>query len=415
MRHPSLGSICRSSSKQDILSESLQIPNERELGYKLGSVQSYVRSECSADDMGPQKFDKGDVQRIASLDIRMCNLDRHPGNILVATANPYQSMCITNDFIDRGSPRVGSSCAVRKSSNLVAFSAPAGPSFSPMQHFTMASNDATRLSFSTNSGESPVFTDIPLQRTDSFPPASPSQYRLVPIDHGYCLPHVLQMSDPNFTWMSWPAAREALLPEIKAYIGQLDVEADCVRLRDYVGSALPETSLLTLRVCTMFLQAAVASGLTLYDIGTCMIAIPELHGLSKLQCAVNVAIQRTINYGIGSHARSANHNHISPRSILQLKRGTSWSSGGRFSLAMSNGQAVGPVEVDCGLSELEIEEAYAQYAPYINIATSTASIFSDLFVSDDMLECALAIRQGKSLLREVRRAIHALVFASSKK
>ena len=36
-------------------------------------------------------------------------------------------------------------------------------------------------------------------RVPRFAPKS----RLVPIDHGYCLPHVLHMSETTFTWLNW--------------------------------------------------------------------------------------------------------------------------------------------------------------------------------------------------------------------
>merc|ERR1711907_764397 len=64
--------------------------NAEYMGYKMGSIQSYVRSECSAEEMGSAKFDKGDIMRMATLDIRICNLDRHAGNILVSRSAPYQ-------------------------------------------------------------------------------------------------------------------------------------------------------------------------------------------------------------------------------------------------------------------------------------------------------------------------------------
>eukprot|EP00339_Tiarina_fusa_P014327 CAMPEP_0117026216 /NCGR_PEP_ID=MMETSP0472-20121206/19299_1 /TAXON_ID=693140 ORGANISM="Tiarina fusus, Strain LIS" /NCGR_SAMPLE_ID=MMETSP0472 /ASSEMBLY_ACC=CAM_ASM_000603 /LENGTH=434 /DNA_ID=CAMNT_0004733169 /DNA_START=113 /DNA_END=1417 /DNA_ORIENTATION=- len=50
---------------------------------KFGSLQKFVRNECSSEDMGPSKFTLSDVHSIAILDVRLCNSDRHPGNILV--------------------------------------------------------------------------------------------------------------------------------------------------------------------------------------------------------------------------------------------------------------------------------------------------------------------------------------------
>lgn len=55
----------------------------RYLTPKFGSLQSYVENVGSADDIGPSKFSVEDVHRIGVLDIRLCNLDRHLGNLLV--------------------------------------------------------------------------------------------------------------------------------------------------------------------------------------------------------------------------------------------------------------------------------------------------------------------------------------------
>jgi hypothetical protein len=52
-------------------------------GVKTGSLQKYVLSECVAGDLGYSLFSVLDVQRIALLDMRLLNLDRHDGNILV--------------------------------------------------------------------------------------------------------------------------------------------------------------------------------------------------------------------------------------------------------------------------------------------------------------------------------------------
>lgn len=50
---------------------------------KMGAFQVYVKNAGDADDFGPGVFDKDQVHRIAVLDIRTVNHDRHGGNILV--------------------------------------------------------------------------------------------------------------------------------------------------------------------------------------------------------------------------------------------------------------------------------------------------------------------------------------------
>lgn len=50
---------------------------------KFGSIQRFVPHECCSEDLGSQVFDQEEVHRIGILDIRLLNLDRHTGNLLV--------------------------------------------------------------------------------------------------------------------------------------------------------------------------------------------------------------------------------------------------------------------------------------------------------------------------------------------
>lgn len=50
----------------------------------VASLQEFVQTMCSAEDMSSSKFPLQDVQRLGALDIRLLNLDRHEGNVLVA-------------------------------------------------------------------------------------------------------------------------------------------------------------------------------------------------------------------------------------------------------------------------------------------------------------------------------------------
>eukprot|EP00301_Raphidiophrys_heterophryoidea_P009850 c14854_g1_i1.p1 GENE.c14854_g1_i1~~c14854_g1_i1.p1 ORF type:complete len:463 (-),score=84.37 c14854_g1_i1:100-1488(-) len=66
---------------------------------KRGSFQCFIESDCTSEDMGCALFPVLDVQKIAFLDIRLLNLDRHQGNILVSR-NTDKTMCLTP--IDHG-------------------------------------------------------------------------------------------------------------------------------------------------------------------------------------------------------------------------------------------------------------------------------------------------------------------------
>ncbi|KAL8493648.1 hypothetical protein ACS0TY_024726 [Phlomoides rotata] len=51
--------------------------------YKIASLQRYVNHDTDAGDLGPSSFSVTSVHHIGILDVRLMNLDRHAGNILV--------------------------------------------------------------------------------------------------------------------------------------------------------------------------------------------------------------------------------------------------------------------------------------------------------------------------------------------
>jgi hypothetical protein len=52
--------------------------------FKVGSLQMFKDNDGSCEDMGPRAFPVKEVHKIAVLDIRLANADRHAGNILVS-------------------------------------------------------------------------------------------------------------------------------------------------------------------------------------------------------------------------------------------------------------------------------------------------------------------------------------------
>ncbi|KAJ6799456.1 phosphatidylinositol 4-kinase gamma 4-like [Iris pallida] len=54
-----------------------------EKGFKIGSFQKFVKNYGSCEDMGPRAFPVEEVHKIAVLDLRLANADRHAGNMLV--------------------------------------------------------------------------------------------------------------------------------------------------------------------------------------------------------------------------------------------------------------------------------------------------------------------------------------------
>lgn len=87
---------------------------------------------------------------------------------------------------------------------------------------------------------------------------------LVPIDHGYCLRSVCDVSWMDWCWLDWPQIKEPLCDRHKKYIQDLDIEADVRLLRERLN--LCQEAVDYFRASSALLKAGVAAGLTLYDI-----------------------------------------------------------------------------------------------------------------------------------------------------
>lgn len=64
---------------------------------KIGSLQMFMENEGSCEDMGPSAFPTDEVHKIAVLDMRMANADRHAGNILVSKGDDSHTSLIPID------------------------------------------------------------------------------------------------------------------------------------------------------------------------------------------------------------------------------------------------------------------------------------------------------------------------------
>lgn len=116
-------------------------------------------------------------------------------------------------------------------------------------------------------------------------------FRLIPIDHGLCLPATLEGG--YFEWMSFPQAKQPFAPETLRYISELDADADVATLRTSLPK-LRRECLDTLKICTILLKKAAACGLTLYQIGCIMtryLDIDEPSELEKLRLRVDAKMR----------------------------------------------------------------------------------------------------------------------------
>jgi hypothetical protein len=249
-----------------------------------------------------------------------------------------------------------------------------------------------------------------------------SALRLIPIDHGYCLPHILSLSDVHFAWQEWDQAKEPILPEVKQYIAELDVESDISRIQQIVGAAIPESSLLTLRVCTMLLQKGVDAGLNLHEIGACM--IPEMSStnlFSPLQLAVNVAVHRATQKEL--------RKSLMKQSPYQMFRNASFSCDTNFQSAADVSMKSTHLDSRARFSVLSRLSSAA-----VVVATSSANATTDLsqvenvadekvevaanpqscYVSDDMLRFAITSSNGAALIEELMMSVDELIQSKKK-
>ena len=168
------------SSKKDDKDDDIDTTTKLVPEYqrKFGTLHQFKEHIASAEDIGSSLFSTFEVQKIGVLDIRLFNLDRHLGNILVS-------------------------------------------------------------------------------RDES------GKHILTPIDHGYTLPDIRDLSDANFEWMYWKQCKEPFCKVVKDYIARLNPLQDAIILRS-LDIAPP--AILTCVTTTLLLQYAAKANLTLFDI-----------------------------------------------------------------------------------------------------------------------------------------------------
>jgi len=81
----------------------------RSIKDKVGSFQLFAQHDCTSEDVGRSLFPVDQVHRIAALDIRLCNTDRHSGNVLVRRQGGGEVSALVP--IDHGYALPGEICA----------------------------------------------------------------------------------------------------------------------------------------------------------------------------------------------------------------------------------------------------------------------------------------------------------------
>ncbi len=260
---------------------------------KDGSLQVYMRHECSAEDIGPSLFPLRDVQEIALLDIRLLNQDRHCGNILVSEIINLEekgcSPCVECDADSGSGNSVRSPSMVDSDGDEIMVES--GPCTS-----SPSSAQSRQSMFSSPLPSYTVDNPVPNTRrsasSDDIQKDSKAGVgmRLIPIDHGFCLPNPRSMLDTDLCWLQWPQSHIPLDASQRSYVSSLDPEQDIKLIQDVLGHLAPaQEYLMNIYIGTTLLQKGVEMGLSLYDIGCLMTRNGDPDKPSKLEWAVEMA------------------------------------------------------------------------------------------------------------------------------
>eukprot|EP01038_Epipyxis_sp_PR26KG_P013576 gene13576-18219_t len=198
---------------------------------KIGSVQRYIRASDTFEDISPSLISTFELQKIALLDIRYLNCDRNASNIL----------------------------AIRNSESYTAGS-----------RKRRDSRSGSMGSYSTDPQEdemefNPFYEDISPRGT---------YFELIPIDHGYCFPSKLQISEFDWAWLDCAQISQKVDPEIKKYIESLDIDALLAKLPQH-EVVLPAESIFLVKVVHKLLVEGIANGLTLRDIALMIVRVND--------------------------------------------------------------------------------------------------------------------------------------------
>lgn len=219
--------------------------------FKIGSFQEFKEHDFDAEDISStkyQQFPVHEVHKIAILDIRLLNTDRHGGNILVK-ANRSR----TNSREDVLSDDYDSD---------------------DMRQRRRGYSDAENgMMFRMDMDVDDDDEDYGYKERDCGNSQSPTlEYELIPIDHGYTLPSTISgLSDLWFEWLKWPQAKIPFGEEELRYIERLNSDEDVAILKLKFGDLMSNDCFKVLRITTMWLKIAAKTGLTPYTIGYALV------------------------------------------------------------------------------------------------------------------------------------------------
>ncbi|KAL7680446.1 putative phosphatidylinositol 3-/4-kinase, catalytic domain, Ubiquitin domain-containing protein [Plasmopara halstedii] len=107
-----------------------------------------------------------------------------------------------------------------------------------------------------------------LVRKRRSPTKDHAEYELIPIDHGYCLPHFLEIGWCDWCWYNWPQLQIPLSSEDRAYVLSLSAQEDADRLAEQIP--LRRACRRNMIIASMVVQRSIRADLKLFEIARFM-------------------------------------------------------------------------------------------------------------------------------------------------
>lgn len=203
--------------------DSSNDPTDNTSMLKIGSLQSFVRSEGPIENFSSDLFSEDEIHKIAILDLRILNLDRNECNILVQSSgifNQDQTSDLNN--LSNGS-------------------------------FDGDNSDILESGLTLGSGDDASIGGSRLSR------------KLIPIDHGLSIPDTLALSSYDLIWLSYDQASKPFSKKSLDYIKNIDYMAD-IRMLEQTFKFRSQC-LRNMRISCTLLKKGAEAGLTLSEIG----------------------------------------------------------------------------------------------------------------------------------------------------
>ncbi|OII75996.1 phosphatidylinositol 3- and 4-kinase family protein [Cryptosporidium andersoni] len=302
-----------------------------ETGWKLGAFQEYIATSETVGNFDSCVFSIRDVHRIGILDICLFNLDRNDSNILVIPlqSNYTMKLPITTHFGD----------------------------------------------ISIASYESPLST----------PDGRKTKYKLVPIDHGLCLPDVLDVAQFDWVWYDWPHSNIPFSKTELRIIKYMDPDADAERLKRKL--LIRDECLRSMRVSIRWLKLASSMHLNLHQIAQ-FLCREDLEIPSSMEQLIQISLQqayRTLDATALVSSNRLGHIHIDLAT-------TSTAVKGRISRCQetspkANSDGISSAREDNGTGSLDLDISTENFnlefdsSSFTNSDSSAASYFSDIIKS----------------------------------